>query len=151
MTLNVVQVCQAKYPGEVEKLNISFRQSQFDIFIETWNVAGVERPTEAELLAEAPQYEAAYNLMIFMQIGQRLVQDTIDDTAKSRQYKNGVYCASYAQSTNPVWAAEAQAFIAWRDSIFAYALQVFSDIQGGQPAPTQEEFVAGFPSMVWPE
>ena len=150
MTLNVVQVCQAKYPGEVEKFHITFRQTQFDILIESWNVPGVERPTEAELLSESGQYEEAYNLMVFMQIGQKLVQDTIDDTAKSRQYNNGVSCVSYAQSTNPVWAAEAQAFMAWRDSMFSYALQVLSNIQGGQPALTQEEFIAGFPVMVWP-
>lgn len=150
MTLNVVQICQAKYPGEVEKLHITFRQSEFEILIEEWKVEGIPRPTEAELLAEADEYEAAYHLIIFMQVGQQLIQNHIDDTAKSRQYNNGVYCASYAQSTNPVWAAEAQAFIAWRDSMYAYALQVFSDIQGGQPAPTQDEFVAGFPAMVWP-
>ncbi len=64
MSLNIVQVCQAKYPGEVEKLNITFRQTDFDILIASWNVEGVERPTEAELLAEADQYEAAYNLMM---------------------------------------------------------------------------------------
>lgn len=150
MTLNVVQICQAKYPGEVEKLHITFLQTEFDILIEEWKVAGVDRPTEAELLAQSDEYQTAYDLMIFMQIGQQLVQVTVDDTARSRQYNNGVYCASYAQSTNPVWAAEAQAFIAWRDSIYAYALQVFSDIQSGQPALTQEEFVAGFPEIVWP-
>ncbi len=150
MTLNVAQVCQAKYPGEVEKLNITFRQTQFEILIESWKVIDVPRPTEAELLAEADQYEQAYNFIIFMQLGAVLVQEYIDTTAQSRQYKYGVYCASYAQSTNPVWAAEAQAFIAWRDSMYAYALQVFSDIQAGQPAPTQEEFVAGFPQIVWP-
>ena len=150
MKLNVVQVCQAKYPGEVEKLHITFRQTDFDILIASWNVEGVPRPTEAELLAQADQYAEAYHLMIFMQTGQILVQSSIDSTAKSRQYNDGVYCASYAQSTNPTWAAEAQAFIAWRDSMYAYALQVFSDIQSGSPAPTQEEFVAGFPKIVWP-
>ncbi len=150
MSLNIVQVCQAKYPGEVEKLNITFRQTDFDILIASWNVEGVERPTEAELLAEADQYEAAYNLMIFMIVGQQLVQTAIDDTAQSRQYRDGISCASYAQSTNPTWAAEAQAFIAWRDAMFIYALGVFKSIEDGNPAPTQEEFIAGFPTMVWP-
>ena len=150
MTLNVAQICQAKYPGEVEKLNITFRQTQFDLLIETWNVAGVPRPKEADLLAEEAQYETPYNLIIFMQLGGILVQNSIDTTAQSRQYKDGVYCASYGQSTNPTWAAEAKAFIAWRDLMYAYALQVFSQIQGGQPAPTQDGFVAGFPVMVWP-
>lgn len=150
MTLSVDQVCQAKYPGQVEKQNITFIHTQTDILIDKWNVEGVDRPTEAELLAEAPQYEQAYALIIFMQVGGELVQVAIDTTAQSKQYNDGVYCASYAQSTNPVWAAQAQAFIAWRDSMFAYALQVFANIQQGQPAPTPEEFVAGFPQIVWP-
>ncbi len=150
MTLNVAQICQAKYPGEVEMLNITFKQRDFDVVIYSWNVKGNPRPTEAELLAQADEYQSAYDLIIFMQIGEELVQQTIDTTAQSRQYKNGVYCASYAQSTNPVWAAEAEAFIAWRDSMYAYTLKVFSDIQAGEPIPTEDEFVAGFPEIVWP-
>lgn len=150
MSLTIPQICKAKYPGQVEKLNITFHQREFDIVIYSWNVEGVPRPTEAELLAQADEYQSAYDLIIFMQVGEELVQQTIDTTAQSRQYKNGVYCASYAQSTNPIWAAEAEAFIAWRDSMYAYALQVFSDVQGGEPVPTQDEFVAGFPEMVWP-
>lgn len=150
MTLTVPQICQAKYPGQVEMLNITFKQREFDVVIYSWNVKDTPRPTEAELLAQADEYQSAYDLIIFKQVGEELVQQTIDTTAQSRQYKNGVYCASYAQSTNPIWAAEAEAFIAWRDSMYAYALQVFSDVQSGEPIPTQEEFVAGFPEMVWP-
>ncbi len=150
MTLNLTQICQAKYPGEVEKLNITFRQREFDVVIHSWHVEGIPRPKESDLLAEADEYEDRYNIIIFMQNGDILTQEVIDNTAQSRQYNNGVSCASYAQSTNPVWAAESQAFIAWRDSVYVYALQVYSDIQSGIPVPTQEEFVAGFPRMVWP-
>ena len=150
MTLTVDQVCQAKYPGQVEALNITFLQTATELLIDKWNVAGIARPTEAELLAEAPQYEQAYTLIIFMQTGGVLVQNAIDATARAKQYTDGVYCASYAQSTNPAWAAQAQTFIAWRDSMFIYALQVFANIQSGQPAPTPEKFVAGFPQIVWP-
>ena len=150
MSLNVAQICQAKYPGEVEKLNITFQQTPFEILIDSWNVNGIPRPTEEELLAESDQYESIYNLIIFQQLGRVLMQDAIDNMAQSRHYKDGIYCASYVQSTNPIWAQEAQAFIAWRDSMYAYGIQIFSDIQNGQPAPTQEEFIAGFPEIVWP-
>lgn len=61
-----------------------------------------------------------------------------------------MYCSSYVQSTNLYWAAEAKAFIPWRDSMYAYAFQVFSDIQNEKPIPTQEEFEAGFPKIMWP-
>ncbi len=150
MTLNVLQICQIKYSNDVKKKNITFRKPASDILIDRWEVDGIPRPTEQELLAQSDQYEDQYNLMKFSELGRALIQNHIDSIAQSQQYKNGVYCVSYAQSTNPIWAAEAQAFIAWRDSIFAYSLQVFSGIQEGEPAPTQEEFVAGFPEMVWP-
>lgn len=150
MTLNVVQICQVKYPDEVRRMKITFRKPDFDILIDRWEVEGVERPKESDLLAEGDQYEQAYNLMRFREIGQVLVQNHIDEVAKTRQYNTGISCVSYAQSTNPVWAAEAQAFIAWRDEIFSYAIKIFLDIQEGQPAPTQEEFIAGFPKIVWP-
>lgn len=150
MTLNVAQVCQAKYPGQVEKLNITFRQTDFDLLIDQWNVEGIARPSEADLLAEAADYEQAYALLIFMQLGTVLVQDTVDAVAQTKKYKDGVHCASYAQSTNAAWAAEAQAFVAWRDSIYAYALQQYANIQSGQPAPTEADFIAGFPEIVWP-
>jgi hypothetical protein len=150
MTLSVPQICQAKFPGQVEMLNITFRARDFDVVISSWNVTNTPRPTEAELLAEADEYQSAYDFIIFKQLGEVLVQETIDTTAHTRQYDNGVSCASYAQSTNPNWAAEAISFIAWRDSMFAYMLEVYSDIQAGLPIPTQDEFVAGFPEIVWP-
>jgi hypothetical protein len=34
--------------------------------------------------------------------------------------------------------------------MYAYAFQVFSDIQNEKPIPTQEEFEAGFPKIMWP-
>ena len=150
MSLDIVQICTVKYPGQLEAGNITFRLLDSGLVIATWNVSGIPQPLESDLLAQSAQYEPIYNLFVFTEQGKQLIQNTIDSTAQSQQYANGLSCASYAESTNPTWAAQAKSFIAWRDSIYVYALQVQSNIQQGQLAPTKEEFIAGFPVMVWP-
>src|SRR5690349_16849961 len=48
----------------------------------------------------------------------RSIQAHIDATARQRSYDSGITCASYVNSTNPAWAAEASAFTAWRDDVW---------------------------------
>lgn len=79
----------------------------------------------------------------------------VDAVAQIRQYDNAVSCASYVASTNPVWAAEAQAFVAWRDAVWVYAFTELDKVANGErQQPTVSEFidelVAAVP-MVWPE
>lgn len=85
----------------------------------------------------------------------RAVQAHIDATAQERQYDGGHTCATYIGSTNPQWAAEAQAFVAWRDAVWAYAFAELGKVQGGQRAqPTVADFVAEVQAalpMEWPE
>ena len=81
----------------------------------------------------------------------RAIQSLIDQTAASRQYADGVALASYATSTVPAWAAEAAAFIAWRDSVWAYAYAQFAAVQSSQrPQPHVGEFLAELPTITWP-
>lgn len=75
----------------------------------------------------------------------------INDTAKERSYNSGVSCSSYTSSNNLQWKAEADVFIAWRDSVWLYAYQVLSDIESNTiPAPSLDEFIASLPTIVWP-
>ena len=60
------------------------------------------------------------------------VQAHIDATANSRGYRDGVALVGYVNSTVPQWAAEAQAFIVWRDAVWAYTYQEFAKVQNGQ-------------------
>lgn len=79
------------------------------------------------------------------------LQGLIDHKAAEKEYASGFSCASYVSSSNPQWSAEAQAFIAWRDSVFEYAYQYFDDVQSGVITnPNFEDFFAGVPTMVWP-
>lgn len=85
----------------------------------------------------------------------RAVQAHVDATAQERQYDNATSCASYVNSTNPAWAAEASAFVAWRDAVWVYAFAELDKVANGErQQPTVSEFigelVASVP-MVWPE
>lgn len=79
-------------------------------------------------------------------------QREIDAAARSRGYTDGVSLATYTSSTNQIWAAEAQAFIAWRDTVWASAYAQLAAVMSGQQAqPSLEEFRASLPEMAWPE
>lgn len=80
------------------------------------------------------------------------VQGVIDTTAKAKTYTDGVSLASYASSTNTQWAAEASAFIAWRDQIWVSVYATMAAVQGGQQAqPTIEALLSGLPAISWPQ
>lgn len=80
------------------------------------------------------------------------IQAHIDATARQRDYDSGVSCASYVNSLNPLWAAEATAFIAWRDAVWAYAFQELAKVENGErEQPTIDEFLSELPQIEWPE
>jgi hypothetical protein len=79
------------------------------------------------------------------------VQKFIDETAKARGYNDGVSLAGYVNSTFPSWAAEAQAFIAWRDQVWFTCYQTLSAVQGGKMStPAIDQIIAALPKIQWP-
>jgi len=79
------------------------------------------------------------------------IQDLVDSTARERQFRDGVTLASYIGSTKPKWAAEAQAFVAWRDNVWFYAYGQLANVQAGErPQPTVEQFLAEIAPIAWP-
>ncbi len=79
------------------------------------------------------------------------IQNLVDQTARERQFRDGVTLASYIGSTKPKWAAEAQAFVAWRDNVWFYAYGELAKVQAGQrEQPTVEEFLAEIAPIAWP-
>ena len=77
------------------------------------------------------------------------VQVHLDAAAQSRLYTDGNSLATYAASSNPQWAAEAQAFVAWRDAVWAQVYAMWASPP--DPVPTPAEVVAGLPVIGWPE
>ena len=82
----------------------------------------------------------------------RATQSLIDSKAVAPQYDRGATLASYVNSTIEQWAAEAQAFVTWRDGVRLYALAELDKVQrGGRDQPSVEEFLAELPAFERPE
>lgn len=80
------------------------------------------------------------------------IQSHVDTVATSRRYDSAVSLASYVASNNPAWAAEAQAFVAWRDAVWVYAYAEMDKVLNGQrDQPGIGEFIAELPAIDWPE
>ena len=77
------------------------------------------------------------------------VQAHLDATAQSRLYTDGNSLATYATSTNEQWAAEAAAFVAWRDAVWAQVYTLWS--APPDPVPTPPDLIALLPEITWPE
>jgi len=81
-----------------------------------------------------------------------VVQAHINQIARERDYTDGLHAATYASSTIPAWAAEGQAFVAWRDSVWVTAIGIMQACQQGERnIPTPAELLAELPVMVWPD
>ena len=80
------------------------------------------------------------------------IQAMIDAKASERQYDSGATLASYVNSTIEQWASEAQAFVAWRDAVWLYALAELDKVQKGErEQPSVEDFLAELPEFEWPD
>ena len=55
----------------------------------------------------------------------------------------------YFGSSNPRWAQDAKDWVAFRDAVMTYALDVINTYTATGNAPTLAEFIAGFPTIVW--
>lgn len=79
------------------------------------------------------------------------IQNLVDNTARERQFADGVSLASYVASTKPKWAAEAQAFVAWRDYVWTSAYAELEKVQNGErEQPSIEAIIEELPKITWP-
>ncbi len=79
------------------------------------------------------------------------IQRMVDAKANERQYDSGATLASYVNSTIEQWATEAQAFVAWRDAVWLYALAELDKVKKGErDQPSIEDFLAELPVFKWP-
>ena len=105
---------------------------------------------EEELSEDDPEVVAFLNPVTLTDYD-HAIQNLVDQTARERQFRDGVTLASYTASTKPKWAAEAQAFVAWRDNVWHYAYGELAKVQAGQrPQPTVEQFLAEIAPIAWP-
>lgn len=76
----------------------------------------------------------------------------IDEVASNRGYSSASSFSTYVQSTNAAWAAEAAAFVAWRDAVWMKAHEELGRVLAGERgSPTLDGIVDEMPEIVWPE
>lgn len=127
----------------------------------------IERQGEAnEIISQLPDWalqaqslwEAHHDSVINPPVVPPTVNDFIaaikkhfDTVAQEKQFDGAVSIATYVTSLNAQWKAQADTFIAWRDSVWEYAYQEFDKFQSGQrPMPTIADFIAELPVIQWP-
>ncbi|GAA2888220.1 hypothetical protein GGQ99_004810 [Aminobacter niigataensis] len=75
----------------------------------------------------------------------------LDAKAQERRYDNAVSISTYEKSTEEAWAAEAVAYIAWRDQVWKCAYAELKKVELGQRTqPTVEGFLEELPTLTWP-
>lgn len=104
---------------------------------------------DPEIIVTAAQ-KAAEAQAATVEVFRAAIQAHVDVTAESRNYDGGNALASYVASTNPQWAAEAQAFVAWRDAVWLHAYSELDKVMAGErEQPSVEEFLRELPAIEW--
>lgn len=82
------------------------------------------------------------------------IQQALDAFAQTRKYDGIMSACSYAESTDPIFAAEAAYCIQLRDMTWRQAYNIMDEVLAGtRPLMTIEELIAELPigSAAWPE
>lgn len=78
------------------------------------------------------------------------VQIHLDTIAKTRNYDGILSACSYATSTDPVFSAEGQACVVFRDSVWRTCYDIMADVNNGiRPIPTPQELISELPTIQW--
>jgi len=79
------------------------------------------------------------------------IQAHIDAVARAKDYDSAVSLAGYRGSMVTEYAADAEAFTAWRDPLWPFVFDVIAQVQAGAiPQPTIHELIAMLPAPPWP-
>lgn len=114
-----------------------------------WMPAGA---TAADAIAEsdAPPDELSQEEIVAGLIDRMsaMIDARVEAQARALRYNSSAHIASYVASTVPQWAAEAAAFVAWRDAVWLAALAMLLAANETGVVPAHEEVLAGLPA--WP-
>ena len=112
----------------------------------------VDRQLDGDVVKETPVFEPIPTEQIKKRL-RRAVDDHVEQTARERDYSSAVSLASYTASTKPDWAAEAQAFVEWRDAVWEYVYQRLAAVESGEDELPEsiEAFIQDLPAISWPE
>ena len=99
-----------------------------------FNIEEPEQPTVEEIIQEIKDR----------------IQLLLDDTARQKNYDNGVSLASYANSTIDSFKQEALSFIQWRDAVWNTCYHYLDLYQKGEyEFTTVSDFLSLLPTFNW--
>jgi hypothetical protein len=79
------------------------------------------------------------------------IQDYLDQTAQQRRYDGILSLCTYVTSTDPIFAAEGQAGVEFRDACWRKGYEVMGLVISGDMAlPTTDELLSMMPVIGWP-
>ena len=150
--MTIVDVINIVYPNQISLGNVTLGCADgVNIFITSWNVPNESEPTVQSLLDMIPSLQHQFDLDYFKSVGNVQLMQYLNVVANEREYDTAISCTSYSSSTILQWKSEADVFISWRDSVFAYTIEQIALMESGQRSiPTFEEFKTELPVIVWP-
>lgn len=106
---------------------------------------------DGNIEVEVKKEEIVFCPPIFLEdIIMKHVQEILDKTAQTRYYTDMFALVSYYNSSNPVFKAEAEAGIAWRDAMWLKCLEIQTKNATGElNIRTLEEFDELLPKIDW--
>lgn len=152
MSLSFEEIITTKYPNEIKSGLIILKEENDGngVVIAEWNINEPQPDYDTVMGWGDEVIISQFNLNKQVNLYSENLQYHIDYKAREKSYENGVSCASYFNSTNLTWAAEALQFITWRDSCWKYAYDIKSQVEQGQiSTPSLDEFIAGVPALNW--
>jgi len=79
-----------------------------------------------------------------------LIQSTLDEKAKERNYDSMLSLCTYATSLNDKFSSEGQAGVKWRDEVWAKGYVILADVESGQRTiPSDDELISELPLFTW--
>lgn len=78
------------------------------------------------------------------------IQEFLDKTVQQRGYDNVYTCLSYKDDPDPIFAAEADAVLAWRSQVWRTAQGILNQWATGQiEQPTIQQVISQLPELGW--
>lgn len=145
---HAVEVPHAEFlppaPGGQFWVGVPAPVSENTIALVNGEIVPVARTVNAQLAAEL-QLAATRSAIV------QAVQGHMDAVAGTRGYDSIMSACTYATSSVAQFAAEGQAAVYWRDSVWSYCYGVLGAVQAGTRAvPTIPDLLAELPAMSWP-
>ena len=106
--------------------------NQIAVTAEEWAAWREYRVQAGKLVKLDAAAVTAQRIGTFLAEASAALEAQVDATAQAWVYKDGATLASWATSAVKAWAADAKAFVTWRDAVWTAYLAAAAGIQSGK-------------------